>query len=118
MRIGLIPCAALIAGSLAAAQQPAWTTWSAAQAETIGKSMYVQGRVGNRATMRLLKTERAVNYKLAATWLTPDVICAAARLLQLRSRLTDAEALELVDEARKAGDTVVMVDLDPNEDPA
>jgi hypothetical protein len=73
-------------------------------------------QVGSRATMRLLKTERAINYKLAATWLTPEVIFASARALQLRGRLNDEQTLALVDEAQGAdGDTVVMVDIDPNE---
>src|SRR5690606_34086712 len=55
------------------------------------------------------------NYKLAATWLTPDVIRAGARLLQLRSRLSDAETRALVAEAAAVPGTVVMVEIDPRE---
>jgi hypothetical protein len=77
--------------------------------------MSADGRVGNRATIRLLKTERAISYRLRATWVTPEVMFASGRLAQLRSRLTDKEAQELVDVARTAGDTVVIVDIDPDE---
>jgi hypothetical protein len=65
--------------------------------------------------MRLLKTERAISYKLEATWLTPEVMQASARLLQLRSRLTDEQAQAAVAEGEAAGDTIVLIDLDPDE---
>ena len=92
-----------------------WLSWPASRAQAIGKAAYVQGRVGGVFDMRLLKTERAYNYKLAATWMTPDVIRATARMLQLADRLGDAETKALVLEAEKAGDTVVMVEIDPRE---
>jgi hypothetical protein len=107
--------AAFAAASIVGAQSPAWRTWSAKEAQTVGESMSAAGRVGKRATLRLLKTERAISYKLRATWLTPEVIFASARLAQLRSRLTEAQAMTLVEEARAAGDTVVIVDIDPDE---
>ena len=53
--------------------------------ERIGRSTYQQGRLGGIRARESSDTERADNYKLAATWLTPDVIRATARLLQLRS---------------------------------
>ena len=93
----------------------AWLSWSAAQAESVGKAAYQRGRVGGIFDTRILKTERAYNYKLAATWLTPDVIRATARLAQLRSRLSDDETRALVAEAEAVGDTVVMVEIDPRE---
>jgi hypothetical protein len=77
--------------------------------------MYKKGRVGGWWDTRVLATERAYNYKLAATWLTPDVIRATARLHQLRSRLTDPETAALVKEAEAARDTVVMIEIDPRE---
>jgi hypothetical protein len=92
-----------------------WLTWSAARAQGIGKAAYVRGRVGGLFDTRLLKTERSTNYKLAATWMTPDVVRATARMLQLSQRLTDDEARALVAEADAAGDTVVMVEIDPRE---
>ena len=115
MRFG-IAIGLLIAFSVA---QPddSWLTWSASRAQGIAKAAYVQGRVGGRAIIdtRLLKTERALNYKLAATWMTPDVIRATARTLQLTDRFTDDDAKAMVAEAEKAGDTVVMVEIDPRE---
>jgi len=93
----------------------AWLSWTASQAQGIGKAAYVQGRVGGIFDTRLLKTERSYNYKLAATWMTPDVIRAAARTLQLAQRLSDGEAKALVAEAEAASGTVVMVEIDPRE---
>lgn len=93
----------------------AYLKWSAKQAEAIGTNAYKRGRVGGAFDMRMLKTERSYNYKLAATWLTPDVIRATARLLQLRSRLSDEETRGLVAEAGDVPGTVVMVEIDPRE---
>lgn len=90
-------------------------TWSASQAESIGKSMRVSDRVGNSFTIRGLKTERAINYKLRATLMTPEVIRAAARLEQLRNRLSDEQTLAMVADAEAAGDLIIMIELDPNE---
>lgn len=92
-----------------------YLTWSAKQAESIGTNAYKRGRVGGVFDMRMLKTERSYNYKLAATWLTPETIRATARLLQLRSRLSDAETRALVAEAAAVAGTVVMVEIDPRE---
>lgn len=87
--------------------------WSAAQAEAAGSRMRQGGRVG--AGQGLIHTERATSYKLRATWLTPDVIRAKARLLQLSDRLSDEQTKKLVDEAEAAGQTVVLVEIDPRE---
>jgi hypothetical protein len=119
MRVRLLFACAALAGvaltSAVAAQSDDWLSWSASRAQGIGKAAYVQGRVGGIFDTRLLKTERSYNYKLAATWLTPDVIRASARLLQLNERLSDDAARALVVEAEHAGDTVVMVEIDPRE---
>jgi hypothetical protein len=45
----------------------------------------------------------------------PEVIHASARVIQLRSHLTDERTQALVDQAGEVGDTVVMIELDPNE---
>jgi hypothetical protein len=87
--------------------------WSTAQAESLGKAMVAKGRVGG--TRRVLNTETALSYKLRATWLTPEVIRATARLQQLRDRLTPAQTRALVAEADAISATVVMVELDPDE---
>jgi hypothetical protein len=104
--------------AVAAAPQPApdrYLSWSVSRSEAIGREMYRKGRVGGFWDTRNLKTERAYNYKLAATWMTPDVIRATARMIQLRSRLADSDARALVKEAEAAGETVVMVEIDPRE---
>lgn len=95
--------------------EEAYLTWTAKQAEAIGTNAYRRGRVGGIFDTRMLKTERSYNYKLAATWLTPDAIRATARLLQLRSRLSDDETRALVAEAEAISGTVVIVEIDPRE---
>jgi hypothetical protein len=114
--------AVLLAGGLAArgtqsAQSPddAYLSWPAAQAQSIGESAYKRGRVGGFFDGRLLKTERAYNYKLAATLFSRSVIRASARMLQLRGRLTAEQTRNLVVEAEAAGGTVVMIEIDPRE---
>jgi hypothetical protein len=96
-------------------QNNEYLTWSAQQAQAIGKGMRENGRVGKIMWFRGLHTERAGNYKLRATWLTPEVIRASARIEQIRSRLSDEKTRALVAEAEAAGDTVVMVEVDPRE---
>lgn len=117
--VAAIVCLAASTMAAADAQVPsldeAYLTWSDKQVESIGKAAYRRGRVGGRFDTRGLKTERAYNYKLAATWLTPDVIRATARMHQLRSRLTDEETRSLVAEAEGAGALVMIVELDPRE---
>lgn len=113
---GVIYVAAVASGVLAAqTQADAYLSWSARQAEAVGQQSYQKGRVGSAFDLRVLKTDRAYNYKLAATWLTPEVIRATARLAQLRDRLSDAETGALVKEAEAAGGTVIMVEIDPRE---
>jgi len=93
----------------------AYLSWSEDQAEKVGKSMRADGRAGGRFDFRVIRTERAVNYKLRATWLTPEVIRATARLEQIRRRLSDEQTMSLVAEAEAAGHTVVLVEIDPRE---
>jgi len=100
---------------LAQGSGDAWLSWAAPRAEAIGRAAYVQGRVGGFFDTRLLKTERSYNYKLAATWMTGDVIRATARLQQIGQRLSDAEAMALVAEAEAVEGTVVLVEIDPRE---
>src|SRR5262245_48679499 len=89
--------------------------WSMAQVESIGRAAYKTGRVGGLFDTRLLKTERSYNYKLAGTWLTPAVIRATARMLQLRSRLSDDDVRRLVGEAEQVADAVFIIEIDPRE---
>jgi hypothetical protein len=97
-----------------AAQREAYLTWSAAQVESIAKAFTVKGKV--EGTRRgLLNTDASKSFKLRATWLTPEVIRATARLIQLRERLSDDQTRALVQEAEAAGDTVVLLEVDPVE---
>jgi hypothetical protein len=115
---------ALAVGLLAqeAKDPDAYLHWPTQEAQAVGKSTYHDGKVGSRELLvwlgvdtRGLKTERSQNYKIRATWFTPEVIRASARLAQLEDRLTDKETQALVTEAEAVGGTVVMVELDPNE---
>ena len=90
-------------------------SWTPQRAEAIGQQGYRRGRVGGIFDTRLLKTERSYNYKLAATWLSPEVIRATARLIQLRSRRSEQDAREMVQRAEQPGQTIVMVEIDPRE---
>ena len=92
-----------------------YLSWTNEQAVNIGKSMRVNGKVGSSFDFRVTHTDHAVNYKLRATLLTPEVIRAAARIEQLRNRLTDDQTRALVAEADSAGDVVIMVEIDPRE---
>jgi len=92
-----------------------YLTWTMEQVESVGRTAYKTGRVGGFFNTRLLKTERSYNYKLAATWLTPEVIRATARMLQVRSRLDREEARKLVEEAEQIADAVFIIEIDPRE---
>jgi hypothetical protein len=92
-----------------------YLSWTNEQAVNIVKAMRVNGKVGSSWDFRVTHTDHAVNYKLRATLLTPEVIRAAARIEQLRSRLTDDQTRALVAEADSAGDVVILVEIDPRE---
>jgi hypothetical protein len=94
-------------------QKEEYLTWTEKRAEAMGNMMRAKGRTG--AGQGFIHTERATSYKLRATWLTPEVIRAAARKEQIKNRLTDDKTRELVAEAEAAGDTVVLIEIDPNE---
>lgn len=113
----LVTAAVAVAQAVPAANpaEEVYLQWSASQADSIGKSGIESGKVGSGWNGRLLKTERAINFKIRATWFTPEVIRASARHAQLRNRLSDDETRALVREAENAGPTVVMVEIDPNE---
>lgn len=91
-----------------------WLAWSVEESRARGRGR-VTGRVGGFWGIRGLHTERAMNYELRVTWLTPEVIRAAARLRQLRDRATRDEAVAWVREAEGLADTIVMIELDPRE---
>jgi len=97
------------------ASDDSWLAWPADRAQSIGKAARVTGRVGGYFDTRILSTNSSYNYKLAATWLNPEVVRAAARLAQITDRLTPADAKRIVEEAEAVEGTVVMVEIDPRE---
>lgn len=109
-----LSCGPLLSKQAATRDREPYLRWNARQAEMVGKNTYAKGRVKGGGA-RWLQTDRARNYKLRATWMTPDVIRASARLIQLSEGLTDAETRALVEEAESIEGTVIMVELDPDE---
>ena len=93
----------------------AWLQWTPATATSIDEKMKQKGKVGSSFTMRGINTQRAINYKMRATLMSPEMIRAAARMQQITNRLSDDETRALVSEAENAGDLVVMIEIDPNE---
>jgi hypothetical protein len=93
----------------------AFLGWARGDAAELVDGMRRVDRIGNRMSMRGLKTDRAINYKMRATWLTPDVIRATARALQLDERLGPDDARRLVAEADAVADTVFFIEIDPYE---
>ena len=89
--------------------------WTASQAQQVGARLRVNGRVGGMLDLRVLHTEHSYNYKLRATWMTPDAIRAAARLAQLAGGLSSQQTEALVAEAEGVGGTVLLVEIDPRE---
>jgi len=93
----------------------AFLNWTRQYAESVGRSMRQDGRVGGAFDFRVVHTEHSYNYKLRATWLTPEVIRATARLAQLSGGLSDEETNALVREAELPDATVILVEIDPRE---
>jgi hypothetical protein len=92
-----------------------YLSWSADQANDIGKKWRVNGRVGGALDLRVFHTEHSYNYKLRATLMTPEVVRATARLEQLRLHLTDDQTRELVREAEAISGLVALVEIDARE---
>ena len=92
-----------------------YLTWTRDRAESVGRAMRVNGRVGGAFDLRVLHTEHSYNYKLRATWLSPEVIRATARLAQLSDGLTDDQTEGLVGEAEQSGDIILLIEIDPRE---
>lgn len=111
----------VISASISAVAQSAtsisesYLTWTASQAESIGKSTRENGRAGGLFDTRIISTNKAINYSMRATLMTPEVIRAAARINQLKDRLSDEETRKIVKNAEDAGDLVVMIEINPNE---
>jgi hypothetical protein len=89
-------------------------TWDKNTAFAMGEMWMARGRAGGFFDGRILETNKSYNYKLRATLMSPEAIRAAARLEQIRSRLTDDETKNLVAEAEQE-DLVILVEIDPRE---
>jgi hypothetical protein len=98
-----------------AKEREAFLSWSDKQAVQIGKAMRANGRAGGWLDTRVVSTEHSYNYKLRATWLSPEAIRASARIHQLQEGLDDVQAMALVTDAESRGDTVILVEIDPRE---
>jgi hypothetical protein len=66
------------------------------EARQIIKSMRMSGKVGGSLDLRISSTDRSYNYKLRATWLTPQVLQAAGRLLEISKGLDHAEVERII----------------------
>ena len=97
------------------ADDTAYLSWTTNIIDAITKKFRVNGQVGGSFDFRIRGTERAYNYKLRATWFTPEMIQASVRYWQLRELLSEEQTQALIAEAEAVGDTVVMVELDPRE---
>lgn len=93
-----------------------YLSWPSDRAEALARSTRSRDSAGQSWwDTRGTKTERSLRYKVVATWMTPEVVRATARVLQLRTSLTADAAKALVGEADRAGETTIMIDIDPHE---
>jgi hypothetical protein len=102
-------------GQLSTDTNEEYLHWDAKRARRIALGTRVNGQVGKSLDFRVIHTERSHNFKLRATWLTPEVIRARARLLQLAERLSDDATRALVAEADLAEMVIILVEIDPRE---
>jgi hypothetical protein len=84
------------------------------QAVAIANAERMPGLVRGKL-VRGMATDRSFDYKMRATWLTPDVIRADARVQQIQHGFSEAETRKLVVDAEHVGDTVVMIELHGRE---
>lgn len=106
---------ALLVVASAHAQSEDYLRMDPKQASGIALGARMNGQVGRALDFRVISTDRSYNYKLRATWMTPDVIRAVARLKQLEGRLTDDATRQLVSDAETPGETVILIEIDPRE---
>ena len=99
MKLGLV---LWIAAAVLHGGENEFLRWDASRATAIAAALRANGDVGRNLDLRVIRTDRSINYKLRATWLTPDAIRSCARLEQLRKTLTDEETLKLVCDAERS----------------
>lgn len=105
----------LATACLLTAGEDAFLRSDAGQAKKLALSTRVNGQVGKSLDLRIVATDRSINYKLRATWMTPPVIRATARLHQIAGALSDPATKQLVADAESVGDIVIQVEIDPRE---
>jgi hypothetical protein len=94
----------------------AFLTWPRDRAEALAKGTRAKDNAGKIWwDTRGTRTERSARYDVVATWMTPEVIRATARVLQLRTGLSAEATKALVAEAERPGETIVMIEIDPHE---
>jgi len=91
-----------------------YLNWSAKEVKRVGTAMTKKDSVSG-ASFRVMNTNQATAYQYRATWLTPSVIRATARLEQVRQRLTNDETKKIVEEAENAGPAIFLIELDAIE---
>jgi hypothetical protein len=114
---GLILCVLAAAMVTCAVAQPK-TDWNAIpekQARETMLAMRTKGQVGGSWDLRVTGTDRSYNYKLRATWITPEVATAAARVLMLTKGISGEQAEEVAGAVATADAWFVFVELDPRE---
>lgn len=106
-----------ITAQVSASSPEPFLSWTLSQAESIGKATRENGKAGGLGLFdtRVISTNKAINYSLRATLMTPEVIRAAARVAQLKERLSDEQTRKIVKDAEEAGDLVIMIEINPNE---
>ncbi|MCX6603966.1 MAG: hypothetical protein NTV52_10260 [Acidobacteria bacterium] len=95
--------------------QESYLTWDAKLAKKLVLAGRVYGQVGKTFDLRIKSTDRSYNFKVRATWLTPQIIKALARLEQISKSLTATETQKLVADAQAAGEIIIQVEIDPRE---
>ena len=95
--------------------EDSYLTWDAKLAKKLVLAGRVGGQVGKTFDLRITSTDRSYNFKVRATWLTPQIIKARARLEQLSKSLTAIETQKLVADALAAGEIIIQIEIDPRE---
>lgn len=101
-----------------AAWHPSWSQESflnEKEARQAINSMRESGQVGGSWDLRVISTDRSYNYKLRATWLTPRVLQALSRLLEINKGLSQAEAQQIMQDIEPGAAHYILVELDPRE---
>lgn len=111
----LIFCVVTSAQNLLDELDKSYFSWNEKQISQIGQIWREKGRIGGFFDNRIISTDKAYNYKLRATLMSPESIRATVRREQLLNGLTEAETRRLVNEAEKEKELVVLVELDPRE---